>query len=736
MCRKVRYNTGTSIVREVAMPRFRLPTALFVFLFLALPFPAGAVDFKAALTPSYRPGELIVRFRDDTTGTQTLTAAKAAILHTFHRIKARQIMLPSGTTVTKALQQFRADPNVLYAEPNYLVHKLATPNDPLYGSQWALPLIAAPTAWNSYTGPSVVANSLIVAVLDTGVAYTHPDIKANLWTNPGEICGNGIDDDNDGIVDDCYGADFGSTTLAPGDPWDDDTADSHGTHVSGIIGAVGNNATGVSGINWTVRIMAVKFLHGPDGTGDLADALKGVDYALAKGAKIINMSFEVDATSPPQSLVDAINAADKAGVLVVAAAGNSGKDLDSATVYPASIHNANTLVVAASNAQDRLASYSDYGRHTVDLAAPGGENTGTASAVLSTVWLNNGATLYRTTAGTSMAAPMVTGAAALIWNRNPTLSPYQVKARIMNGVDQLPAFQQTDITGGRLDVAKALTGLDLPALFTVTPWQLPLSGGAVTITGVNFGATRGTVTLGVTPLTVTAWSDSSITATVPAMATSGAVYVNNSGNGFPVTIATVPSVSLTASPASGVAPLAVTLTPQITSTAAIATYQWDFGDNSSATGNGPVTHTYSTAGSYTVTLTVTDSTGQTGSGSAIVTVSSPSGGGGGGGGCFIATAAWGSYLNPKVALLRAFRDHYLLTNGPGRLFVRAYYTISPPIAEVIARHEGLRTVTRWALTPLVWSVEYPLVAFLFILLGGCAFGLSLYAMRRQMKYRG
>ena len=695
---------------------------LSVLLLLLLAAPSFAVDFKASLTPTYKQGELIVRFKDDAKAGKSLSAAKSSSIATFRWIKAHQVRLPSDTTVAKALDQFRADPNVLYAEPNYKVHKLATPttpNDPYYTSQWGLPLIAAPTAWDSYTGPTVVANSLIVAVLDTGIAYTHPDLVDNLWHDPNITYGYPY----------YYGINYGGSNA--GDPWDDDTADSHGTHLAGIIGAAGNNSVGVSGVNWHVRLMAVKFLQGPEGSGVLSDALKGVEYALSKGAKIINMSFEVDADDTPQSLHEALAAANNAGVLVASAAGNSSKNLDNTTVFPASIRLANNIAVAASTSTDGLASYSDYGRHTVELAAPGGVNTGYSSAILSTVWLNNGNTLYRTTAGTSMAAPHVAGAAALIWNAHPQLSAYQVKARILNNVDQLTAFSSTTITGGRLNVDKALNALDTAAIFNVTPLTVS-NGGSVTITGVNFGSAQGSGTLGSTALTVTAWSDTSITATVPAEAMSGTIYVNASGVGFPLSV--TPAITLTATPASGVAPLTVDFSATISTGATITSYAWNFGDGTTSTGTATTSHTYTTAGTYTATLTITDNTGQSTSKNVTVSVSSTSvGGGGGGGGCFIATAAWGSYLHPKVMLLRAFRDHHLLTNGPGRLFVKTYYAVSPPLADFIAHHESLRTIARLALTPLVWGVEYPTLFVLLslIMMSGFAGSLLVHTQRRR-----
>ncbi len=604
---------------------------------------AFAADFNTALhTPAYRPGELIVRYKDDAVGVKSLAALKASSAHSFSQIKAHQIKLDEQTSVDEALEQFRADPNVLYAEPNYIVRKASTPNDPLFSSQWNMTQISAPTAWNSYTGPFSSSSSLIVAVLDTGIAYTHNDLTNNLWVNPGEICGNGIDDDGNGYIDDCYGINLGGS-RPKGDPWDDDTEDSHGTHLAGIIGAVGNNGIGVTGINWNVRIMAVKFLHGPKGEGDLANALKGTEYALARGAKVINMSFEVNYDS--KSLRDAIDAADRKGVLVISAAGNGSKNIDSSPVYPASIRTANNISVAASTNLDTLSSFSNYSKNSVDLAAPGGTKGGVA--ILSTVWLDNGSVLYRQTAGTSMAAPHVAGAAALIWNKHPNLTAYQVKARILNSVDKLSAFTDKTVTGGRLNLYKALTAEDLPTISDDTK-TTAYRGSSYSISGVNFGNQKGTVVLtetsvslasktAVHTLEIESWSDTAIKVRIPEDASSGTLKVTPAGSSKSV----------------------------------------DFN------------------------LKVTDS---------------PKSGGGGGGGCFIATAAWGSYLHPKVMVLREFRDQHLLGNGPGRLFVKAYYAASPPVADFIAQHENLRTATRLMLTPVIWAVEAPMMAGITLLL--------------------
>ncbi len=687
---------------------------LLLILLMICVIATEASSIADRITPvlHYKPGELIVRFKDQALASKNITASKSSLLKKFKHFPLHHIKLPLGLTVQDALASYRKDPNVLYAEPNYIVRKAQVPGDTEFSRQWSLPIISAPAAWDVSVG-SREKSSVLVAVLDTGIAYYHPDLAANLWINPGEICGDGLDNDGNGIIDDCYGANFGGFTL--GDPWDDDTADSHGTHVSGIIGAVGNNELGITGVNWAARIMAVKFLHGPEGMGELADALRGVEYALANGAKIINMSFEVDEDS--QSLRDAARAVENAGALMISAAGNTGKNLDIYRVYPASIKSSNNIAVAASSFTDGLPYYSDYGRHTVDIAAPGGSTTGSANAILSTVWLNSGTTLYRTTAGTSMAVPHVTGAAALLWNIYPSLTAVQVKARILNSVDRVPAFTETTISGGRLNLEKALKSQDISTIFDVYPFQLNWNGGTVTVKGVNFGITPSSITLGGIRLPVSSWNDTEISAQIPQNSSNGIIQVNGQGSGFPITV--LPTVKLTPSTASGTAPFTAEFNAEVLSGVPIIKYEWDTGDNVFKEYQGITSnfsHTFDAAGAYNVNVRITDSNGNTVTSSATATVSTPSSGGG----CFIATAAYGSYLHPKVQILRNFRDKSLLTNRPGRACVRFYYQLSPPVAHLIVKYEFLRVISRWAITPLVLLIQYPFMTLaLFILFSIC-----------------
>lgn len=668
---------------------------------------------EQSLLRTYKSGELIVKFRKHGAAKAVHSGVGGVVKSSMRKLKTDLVILPSGMSLKDAIRRYQKDPDVEYAEPNYRVRKASVPNDPRFGEQWNMLQISMAQAWDTYTG-SNAADSKIIAVLDTGIDYNHPDLVANLWTNPGEIPNNGIDDDVNGIIDDYYGVNYNSNLPVSGNPMDDDTADSHGTHVAGIIGAAGNNGIGVSGVNWSARIMAVKFLHGPEGFGELADALKGIEYAVAMGAKIINCSFEVSEdpslTTGIQSLRDAVQLAETGGALVISAAGNSHANLDIDNVYPASIRLPNNITVTATSSNDQFPFYADYGKTVIHLAAPGGDLTSSPTGVLSTVSLtdfNSAILFYRTTAGTSMAAPHVSGLAALIWNLNPGLSRYQVKARILNSVDKIDSLTGLTITGGRLNAARALIIGDLPAVFNVTPSRV-VSGMPIVITGANFGAIQGSVGIGGNAISIISWSDTSINAVLPNILGTGEITVNGLGSSFPLIMPGVPTVVVTATPENSTTSVNIVLSGYVSgNNVKIVRYEWDFGDGVFAETDGITTgvaHLFSTPGIFTVRLRVTDDVGQTAIGSTNVTISGTSSGGGGSG-CFIATAAWGSPMHPRVMALRHFRDRYLLTNYPGRLFVKTYYLLSPPLADFISRHESLRTIARTALIPLVRFAE-------------------------------
>lgn len=476
--------------------------------------------------PLYVEGELLVKFKPHISSAarqSVYQSAAAVIKKRFRSIKADHIKFPAILKVEEALKIYRANPDVEYAGPNYIVRKATVPNDPYFSLQWGLYNtgqaitgdkgkitgvadmdIGAPEAWDIITGSSTIT----VAVIDSGVDYNHPDLAANIWTNQGEIPGNGTDDDGNGFVDDARGWNFADSIdnsdppdkdyndpgdISKPDPMDTDT-DGHGTHVAGIIGAVGNNSAGIGGVNWGIKIMPLKFLDS-QGNGSVADVISAIEYAVSMGAKIINASYtypEFCLHLGPEEVSlaerDAIRAAQDAGILFVAAAGNDGCNNDNSPVYPAShdfpfidaqgdLHEAlnNIISVAAFNQKGELPSWSNYGAKSVHLAAPG-EN------IFSTIRTDitgkaSGLKGYGYLSGTSMSAPFVAGTAGLIWSNNPTYTYTDVMNAILNSVVPGPPFSGKTASGGRLSAFSALTGV--PARPTGLTASFVVSGPAI-----------------------------------------------------------------------------------------------------------------------------------------------------------------------------------------------------------------------------------------------------------------
>ncbi|MBD2357727.1 S8 family serine peptidase [Tolypothrix sp. FACHB-123] len=313
------------------------------------------------------------------------------------------------------------------------------PNDPYFGNLWGLQKINATTVSNYTQG----GKDVIVAVVDSGVDYNHLDLASNIWTNPGEIPNDGIDNDGNGYIDDIHGWDFGDEDS---NPLDNHPKGGHGTHVAGIIGAVGNNGLGIIGVSPNVSIMAIKHTRVSDGGGLLWNLAYGMYYAIENGAKILNLSF----SSPfwNQDEYDVLQYAYKRGVLVIASAGNSGKDNDITPRYPASYDLPNIITVAATDENDQLAIFSqgasNYGANSVDLAAPG-------KNIDSTLPNNQ----YATWEGTSMAVPHVVGTAALLLAANPNLTVLELRYALLSTVDKLDSLQDKVNTGGRLNALAA-----------------------------------------------------------------------------------------------------------------------------------------------------------------------------------------------------------------------------------------------------------------------------------------
>jgi Subtilase family len=433
-----------------------------VALFL-IPFGSA---FAQTQSYPYRPGEVLIKFLPGTSAAEQsaiLGDLGATRLANLRQIGATQERI-SRLSVDEAIARYRGDRRVQYIEPNYVVHAFVTPNDPLFGQLWGMHNtgqtggvvgadIHATQAWDVSTGSS----NVLVAIIDTGVDYTHPDLAGNIFTNTAEIPGNGIDDDGNGFVDDVHGWDF---VNHDNDPMDDF---GHGTHVSGTVAAIGNNALGVVGVSWSAKILPLKFLDA-SGSGSTADAISAIQYATMMGVRIMSNSWGGGGYS--QALHDAIQAAGDAGIVFVAAAGNSSSNNDVSPAYPASYDLPNIVSVAASDPNDNLAYFSNFGATTVDLAAPGTD-------ILST-FPGGG---YQYESGTSMATPHVSGALALIMGHFPMIDGLSAKNLLLANVDPESAFAGKTLTGGRLNAFKPLLVADSIPPAPITDVSVMQTGG-------------------------------------------------------------------------------------------------------------------------------------------------------------------------------------------------------------------------------------------------------------------
>ncbi len=450
-------------------------------LVLAVSFPARSDAQRQAAqatTPHKRvrqqmfvPGEVLVRYRSEPMArskgaSMRMTAHDGTLVSADLKRTPGSDLLPglrlarvAPEDTLRAVAAFRQQPDVLDAEPNYILKADVTSNDPNANQQYALNLMGAPQAWDTRTG-STGPDRIVIGVIDQGIDFNHPDLAANIWINPAEVAGNGADDDGNGFIDDVRGFNFvdNNGTIFSGSVNED-----HATHVAGIAGAVGNNGIGIAGVNWSVGLMSLKFLD-QNGFGDTSDAIDACQYARmmrnlwessghTKGAnvRVLNGSFGGALFS--EQFLDAINQLNGTGILFVSSAGN----IDNGTLipnndlvphFPSNFDAPNIISVAATNSTDQVAGFSHFGATSVDIGAPG-------ESILSTTPLNS----FSVFNGTSMAAPQVSGAAALLWGQNQNLTVQQVKNLLMANGPVVTGFADKILSGRRLHVGNSMQGL-------------------------------------------------------------------------------------------------------------------------------------------------------------------------------------------------------------------------------------------------------------------------------------
>ncbi|HEX8920426.1 MAG TPA: S8 family peptidase, partial [Pyrinomonadaceae bacterium] len=468
-------------------PRLLIALVCLLSVMAALPH-ASQANLQSALTQNtgfkeqardFIPGEILVRFRN-------LEVAKRKV-GTLSKLQAegREIAVSveqfAGSDIVEGLRLARVAPedtlkatealnaqaDVLYAEPNYIRRKDAAPNDPRYAEQWALKNtvptgadIDAEQIWDTTTG----SRNVVVGVVDEGIDINHPDLRENIWRNPAETPANNLDDDGNGFVDDVNGYDFfhQDASVYDGNAGDSYT-DAHGTHVAGTIGAHSNNGEGVAGVNWQVSLMSLKILGREDenpAPGSVLTTVQAYSYAKmmrdtwvssggARGANLRVLNNSYGGFGHSQAELDAILALGQSGILFVASAGNDSSDNDRLAHYPSNHNTPNMISVASSGRSDVLSPFSNYGRRSVSMAAPGQE-------ILSTT--PNGT--YTVASGTSMASPHVAGAAALLLAVKPDVSVERLRAAIIYSGDELYDGGTKIITGRRLNAANALQNLN------------------------------------------------------------------------------------------------------------------------------------------------------------------------------------------------------------------------------------------------------------------------------------
>ena len=578
----------------------------------------------------YDPNTLLVQFRTDSSDDDRDGCCRKVGLGAIDKYKIVDglalIHVASGDPVA-TMAALQAEPTVLRTGLNYLMTTQVVPNDSLFGSTWGMNNTAsqlndidAPQAWDIYTGDP----NYRVAVIDTGIDFNHPDLQGNIWVNPGEIANDGIDNDGNGYIDDVRGWNFVTNTNNPQD------GNGHGTHVSGTIAAKGNNGIGVAGVAWNAKIVPLKFLS-DTGSGTTANAIKAIDYCTANGIKLSNNSWGGGLFD--SLLLQAITNAGAADHLFIGAAGNSALNIDVSLSYPASYNLSNMVNVASTTNTGALSVFSNYGVATVQVAAPGSNIFSTWPVGLTVLGQPNG---YNSISGTSMAAPHVTGLAALLRGKMPSWTATQVRSAILGSTKPLTALAGKVGREGIISAYNALLGTNVEAIPpTVNAVRTPATANAagwnnanvtVAITGTdNVGGSgvrdiKYTINAGTT--ITAAGSTTNVVRSTDGIATLAYWATDNSGNVSPAGSMTVrvdktaPVTTLTATPGATSTSVVVSGTD---ATSGLAGTFYSVDGAPAAAYSGPITLDN---GVHTVTAYSTDIAGNT---EAVKTLSLPLG---------------------------------------------------------------------------------------------------------------